>query len=751
MTSSVTLAEDDLPGQPTVLLVDDDEVNLLLTAIALRDRGFAITEATSGEQAIRMLADWTPDVVVLDALMPGLDGFETCRELRATPGLHALPVLMLTGLDDEASINRAYVAGATDFFVKSTQWSLLAGRLRHILRSSRTRQELERSKAKLARAQDLARMGSFDWKRGCGDPKFSIEGMRVLGLDPDETLPFRRLMRMLPATDRRAFTKLLGEVIGHSSVLGTDVPLVWRDGGQRIVHVEAEPEFNEHGTMTGYTGIVQDVTERRAAEDRISRLANFDSLTGLPNRHTLNRRTQRALDHAKRLGHSFALLLIDLDRFKGINDTLGHGAGDELLMQVAQRLRACVRHFDQDSENSLEIIGSRSHIKLEAVGRLGGDEFVALLPEVASDADAQRVAERILEVMRQPINVSGQECFVTASVGIALYPRDGESVADLMRNADLAMYSVKDSGRNSSRIFMPTLAGKGREKLELESALHNAIRNDELVLYYQPKVDVRAGRMVGVEALMRWRRDGKLVSPGDFIPVAEETGLIIPMSEWAIREAARQARVWKDSFGFADSIAVNLPSRMFERNELVATIDEAVSAHHVPHQAIQIEITETGIMHKGSPSLVLHRLKEIGVDIAIDDFGTGYSSLAYLATLPIRELKIDIQFVRDIAHSVHSHAIVKLIIALARSLNLRVVAEGVETLRQQIELHRLGCEVMQGYQYSHPLPGDEIEGWMRSTELPRMPPWLGKAGQDDVEPARLAAQAANIGQRRPGG
>ncbi len=733
MNPTLMPQDDDLPGQPKVLLVDDDEVNLLLTSIALRERGFEITEATGGEQAMRALTEWLPDVVVLDALMPGIDGFETCRQLRHLPGFESLPVLMLTGLDDDASITRAYEAGATDFFVKSTQWSLLAGRLRYLLRSARTRQELERNKARLARAQDLARMGSFDWKRGDGGPVFSAEGLRVFGLAPDQTLPFRTLLRMLPDVERDGLITVLREVIRHSSVLARDVTVTLLDGRQRIVHVEAEPEFNEHGNLIGYTGIVQDVTDRRVAEDKIKHLANFDGLTGLPNRRQLIWRTERALEHARRLGHQVALLLIDLDRFKVINDTLGHGAGDELLMEVSRRLRSCVRHSDQVMESSLEAMGSRSHRTLEAVGRLGGDEFVALLPEVADERDAERVARRILDLMREPIFVGGQECFVTASVGIALYPRDGATMADVLRNADVAMYAVKSSGRNAQQLYSPMLAGKGREKLALETDLHKALEREELVLHYQPKIDVRSARMVGAEALMRWRRGGELVPPGDFIPLAEETGLINPFSEWAIREAARQARVWQDSFGFAESIAVNLPSRLFERTDLVEHIHDAVSAYGVPHHAIQLEITETGLM-KELQSVIpsLHRLNEIGVEISIDDFGTGYSSLAYLTTLPISELKIDRSFVRDLGLTPASSAIVKAIISLARALGLRVIAEGVESLRQMEALHKEGCWLMQGYLFSRPQPADDIEAWLQQTVLPRKAPWIGKVGEADL-------------------
>ncbi|HWP20441.1 MAG TPA: EAL domain-containing protein [Burkholderiaceae bacterium] len=724
-------AEEERP--PSVLLVDDDEVNLMLTSTALRERGFSITVASSGPQALRLLADWSPDVIVLDAIMPGMDGFTVCRELRQLAGFHSTPVLMLTGLDDEASINRAYEAGATDFFVKSTQWSLLAGRLRYLLRSSRTRLELERSKAQLARAQDLARMGSFDWYPARRELVVSVEALKVFGLTPGDALSVRQALRMIAGDERKGFLAMLRDVGKRYGVLRTDVPVVLRDGRQRVLHIEAEPEFDEQGTVVRYTGVVQDVTDRRIAEDKIKHLANFDSLTGLPNRRQLIWRCERAIEHARNLGHEVGLLLIDLDRFKIINDTLGHAAGDELLVEVAKRLRGCVRHSDQVVDSTFDTLASRAHRTLEAVGRLGGDEFVALLPEVGDQRDAERVAVRILEAMRDPVLVGGQECFVTASVGIAIFPRDGQSVADLLRNADVAMYSVKSAGRNAASVYTPQLAGKGREKLELETALHKALEREELVLHYQPKVDVRGARMVGAEALMRWQRGGQLVPPGEFIPLAEETGLIIPMSEWAIREALRQARQWQDRFGFDASIAVNLPSRLFQRHGLVEHILDSARSLGVSAGKLELEITETGLMKELQAVMpALKQLTDVGVEISIDDFGTGYSSLAYLTTLPIRELKIDRSFVRDLGVRHESAAVVTAIIALARSLGLRVVAEGVETLLQMEALNRLGCGIMQGFLFSKPLPAEQIEQWLHQTVLPRKAPWIGqvaKAGE----------------------
>jgi EAL domain-containing protein (putative c-di-GMP-specific phosphodiesterase class I) len=358
---------------------------------------------------------------------------------------------------------------------------------------------------------------------------------------------------------------------------------------------------------------------------------------------------------------------------------------------------------------------------------------VALLPEVTDEADAERVANRILEAMREPIFVAGQECFTTASVGIAMFPRDGLNLVDLMRNSDVAMYSAKTAGRNAAAVYSPQLGGRGRERIELEGHLHKAIERNEMVLHYQPKVDVRAAKMVGAEALMRWQRAGALVLPGDFIPLAEETGLIVPLSEWAVREAARQAKIWQHSFGFTDSIAVNLPSRLFERSDLVDNIRQSVSAYGVPPKTILLEITENNLMKDlHNVSVSLHRLNEIGVEIAIDDFGTGYSSLAYLTTLPISELKIDRSFVRDLGITPQSSAVVSAIIALARSLGLRVIGEGVETMRQMDVLHRLGCSVMQGFLFAKAMPPDDVETWLRQTVLPRKAPWIGAASEELV-------------------
>lgn len=712
--------------QAKVLLVDDDEVTLLLCSIALRERGFQVMEASSGAKALQSLADYLPDVVVIDALMPDMDGFQMCEALRSIPGYESLPVLMMTGLDDEASIERAYQAGATDFFVKSNQWGLLVGRLRYLLRSSRIRAELELSKSKLARAQDLARMGSFEWEFGRVHPKFSPEALRVFGLGQSPSLS--SIMHMLNRVSRPRFLAWLRQSKRESAIIDSDVAVQLSDTKTRIIHVEAEPNFNDHGQLISYSGILQDVTERRNAEEKIQHLANFDTLTGLPNRRQLIWRTEKSIEHAEKHHHNMALLIIGIDRFKVVNDTLGYGAGDELLIEIARRLRSCVHHTDHVEEHVLKSIELRSHQLLESVGRLGGDEFIALLPEVLDQNQAEMIARRILKAFREPVVTIGQECFVTASVGVALYPRDGMNVADLMRSADIAMSAAKNAGRNDSATYSPNLLGKNRDKLALETALHKAMERNELVLHYQPKIDVNTAKMVGVEALMRWNREGKLVFPGDFIPLAEETGLIIPMSEWAIAEASRQAQVWKEKIQFVDKIAVNLPSRLFQRPDIVELIARAVAVGGGEHRYIELEITETGLMQNIKGVIpILQSLNDQGVQISVDDFGTGYSSLSYLTSLPISELKIDRSFVNRIGDSMQSSAVVTAIIALARSLGLRVIAEGVETIQQMEVLHRLGCNIMQGYLFCKPQSPIEIEKWLSETVHVQQAPWINVA------------------------
>lgn len=715
-----------------ILLVDDDPVYLTLTSHALTQAGFVVTTAADGQSALGAASRGDFDAMLLDALLPDLDGFEVCRRLRGHPAHEHLPVLMITGRDDDPSIARAYDVGATDFLVKTTQFTLLIGRVQYMLRGAQTRAELERSKERLARAQSLARMGSCSWRAVDGRLSapfvISPEALTVLGFDPSARVTARRALRRVMAADRRGLIRLLNQAARQQAPLSADIGLSLPDGRRRVVHVDAEPEGMDALGALQYTGVIQDFTDRRQAEDRIRHLADFDPLTGLPNRRQILWRAERALDAARAQQHRMALLLVDLDRFKLINDTLGHGMGDDLLVEAARRLRDCVRHVDQLHEGALQDAHARSHRQYEAVGRLGGDEFVALLPEIGSLDDVQRIAERMLEALRKPIMLDGQECFVTASIGVCLYPEEGDSVADLLRNADVAMYAVKAQGRNAALPFTPGLSTQARERLNLETALHKALERGELFLRYQPSLDSTTSRIVGAEALMRWRRDEHDIMPADFIPLAEESGLIVPMTEWALKQVAAQVKRWEQRLAFAGTVAVNMPARMLRRLDLVDFIEGITYEAGISPRRLKLEITETSLMDQVDQVLeTLQQLRSLGVKISIDDFGTGYSSLAYLTRHPISELKIDRSFVQRLGVDSRSNAVVAAVIAMSRALDLRVVAEGVETRRQMEILQFLGCTQMQGYHFAHPLDPPDFEGFHAAVHRRPMGKWNSDA------------------------
>lgn len=703
------------PDRPSVVLVDDDPVFSLLTQSALEQAGYAVEAFSAAEGVLKALAGRSVSAVVLDAVMPDVDGFELCRRLRAQPEHRHLPVLMLTGLGDDASIDRAYRSGATDFLVKTSHYTLLIGRLQHMLRAAQTRLELERSQARLARAQALARMGSCEWTGGRSglpvDFSLSPEGRLVLGLSPDEAATPKRILKLVHPQDRRGLLRLLDQAARARAPIKADVVFELGRGERRVMHLDAEPEWSDGRGGLHYTGVIQDFTDRRNAEDRIRHLAEFDPLTGLPNRRQIIWRAERALEASRARGHRMAVLLVDLDRFKLINDTLGHTIGDELLIEVARRLRTSVRHVDEIHQGNFEVRPLRAHRRFEAVGRLGGDEFIAVLPEIDSTADALRAAHRILDALRKPMVLGGQECFVTASIGLALHPGDGDTVMDLLRHADIAMYAVKADGRNSAIAYDPALSRRARERLELETALHKALERGELLMCYQPTIDANRSRVVSAEALMRWQRDGRLTMPGEFIPVAEETGLIVPMTEWALREVARQIRRWRDEEGLDITVAVNMPARMLRRMGLLVLVEDICAEAGISPRSLRLEITETTLMDSVEEVMeVLSGLRTLGVEISIDDFGTGYSSLVHFTRHPIGELKIDRAFVHDLGHQARSEGVVAAVIAMARALELRVVAEGVETVGQFDILCRLGCTQMQGYLFARPMmPADFVK------------------------------------------
>jgi diguanylate cyclase (GGDEF)-like protein/PAS domain S-box-containing protein len=463
------------------------------------------------------------------------------------------------------------------------------------------------------------------------------------------------------------------------------------DGEWRYISFSGEPVLDRDGRFAGYRGIARDVTQSRRAEERIRRLAHFDELTGLPNRTMFMHTLQRAFSLAERRSKQFALFFIDLDRFKNINDSLGHEAGDRLLQDVARRLRHHLRESD-------------------TVARLGGDEFVVLVEDCADARELNAIAQNILNAVGRPYTLAGQEYHVTGSIGISTYPADGQDPAALLKNADIAMYLAKDRGKNNFQFYSPQQNAHSFERLALESALRHALERREFVLHYQPKVDIASGRIVGVEALLRWNHpDLAMVAPNQFVPLAEETGLIVPIGRWVLRTACAQLAAWRRDGLSPMRIAVNLSARQFVDDALISDIGDALAAAGLPPDGLELEITESMVMQNPERAVMtLARLRELGISVSIDDFGTGYSSLGYLKRFPIDNVKIDRSFIKDLPHDMDDAAITRAVIAMAQSLRIRVIAEGVET-REQLEFLRTHeCNECQGYYLSRPLPAAEF-------------------------------------------
>ena len=436
----------------------------------------------------------------------------------------------------------------------------------------------------------------------------------------------------------------------------------------------------------------QEVSERKQAEETVKQMAYYDALTGLPNRRLFNDRLRQALALAHRQKRQLAVLFLDLDRFKVINDTLGHAIGDQLLVAAAKRLKSsCRREGD-------------------TVARQGGDEFIINLSVLNDMKDAVRIAQKITDCFKKPFVIAGQELFVTTSIGISIFPHDGRTGDVLVKHADVAMYRAKEQGRNNFQLYTPEMNTKAFERLSLENSLRRALEREEFTLYYQPKVNIEYGQITCMEALARWQHPTMgLIEPARFIPLAEETGLIVPFGGWVLRTACRQNRIWQRAGYPPMQVAVNLSARQFQSGDLVETVEAALDESGLDPRWLVLEVTESIMMDNTDGSIgTLRKLEQMGIHISIDDFGTGYSSLHYLKKLPIHSLKIDRSFVSDITSNPDDEAIASAVIAMAKGLNLKVVAEGVETVEQLEVLRALDCQYMQGNLFSRPVPPDQL-------------------------------------------
>jgi len=467
----------------------------------------------------------------------------------------------------------------------------------------------------------------------------------------------------------------------------------WRaDGSSFPVEYWSHPMYKD-GELVGSVVAFIDISEHKQTEAELHRLAYYDSLTGLPNRVLFNDRLHQALTDARRRSRLVALMLLDIDRFKIVNDTLGHEAGDCLLREIAARLQHSIRDGD-------------------TVSRLGGDEFALVFADVGNMLDVAQLAQKVLSQFAAPVAVGGREVFTGASIGIALYPADTEDADSLLKFADSAMYHAKESGRNNCQFYSEEMTSSVQARLRMETDLRRALDNHEFFLHFQPQVDARSDRITGVEALLRWRDPaGNLIAPAQFIPLAEDTGLIVPIGKWVLETACAQLKRWRDAGHVELTLSVNVASRQFRDPEFPDTVSEAITSSGIPPQALELEITESILLEHSDETLrTLNDLKRLGVTLAIDDFGTGYSSLSYLKRFPIDRVKIDQSFVRDLATDNDDLAIVRAIIALARALRLSVIAEGVETAEQLALLRHEDCHEYQGYFFAHPMDADSIDG-----------------------------------------
>lgn len=546
----------------------------------------------------------------------------------------------------------------------------------------------------IGEAQRIARFGDWVWDLDTGAQVWSDEMYRIFGFAPQAFVPgYETFLAAVHPDDRARVNRDIHEALATGARYGLDHRILLPDGTVRIVHEQGEV-VSDVDRPRRLVVTVHDVTERKALEERLAHQAFHDALTGLPNRAFFLDRLQHALAHPVQGGPTLAVIFLDLDRFKVVNDGLGHAMGDQLLVAVAERLRACV--------------GPE-----ESVARFGGDEFTVLLPRVADPATACRVAERAMEALQAPFMLGGHEVCVTTSAGIALHHPKHGAPADLLRDADIALYRAKEDGKARYVVFDPGMVASTPERLDLEADLRRAIDRDELRIVYQPIVDIPSGEIVQLEALLRWEHPQHgLLAPGQFIPLAEETGLILPIGQWVLEETCRAAKAWQthDPDRPPVTVSVNLSATQLQQPTLVDAIAEILRRVELDPTRLMLELTENIIMADTAGTMAtIRHLRSLGVQLAIDDFGTGYSSLAYLGRFPVDMLKLDKSFVDGLGRERADTAIVRAVVALGQGLGLKTVAEGVESARQLAELRLLGCTLGQGYYFGKPAPAEAID------------------------------------------
>lgn len=686
-----------------VMIVDDDPSVRLMMSSTLESLGLSVIEAEDGAHALTLLEIKIPDLLLLDVMMPGMDGFEVCARMKENPFLSAIPIVLVTGNNDTNSIQRAYELGITDFVTKPIPWALIGYRISFLLRATKSFSDLKENQKRLSNAQRLAGMGAWKWELHTDKMWFSEEVMQIFKYDPQSfDSSFQAFISSVHPVDRERVLYATNRAIETNTSYSIDHELMLCDGSICFVHTEASVISDRNGTPIRLEGAIQDITRRKEAENQISRLAFFDGLTGLPNRTLFHDHLNKIHLRSQTDKTRFAIFFIDIDEFKVINDTLGHCLGDVLLQQLALRLKESVRSDDFASSG--------------LVARLGGDEFVVIIDHIGDSGDMAIIAQRIINNIRIPVTLEETEISVTGSIGISMFPEDGQDTETLIKHADIAMYSAKNKGKNSFQYFNRSIHEAATYQLLLEKELKMAIINNEFTMHYQPQVDLRTKKIIALESLIRWSNPAVgMVSPAVFIPLAEKSNLICEIDRWVVTEVCSQLRQWIDAGVTGFNVSINISGRSILQKDIAAFVRQELETHAIAPDLIQIEITEGVLVTDAAASeLTLKELKNIGVSLAIDDFGTGYSSLQYLHRLPVDTLKIDKSFIAQISGTNGKNPIITAIITLAQSLGLNTIAEGIELENQKEYLSAHGCSVGQGYLFSFPLPAEKVAALLGS-------------------------------------
>lgn len=692
------------PSEPlgaNLLVVDDEPLNRDMLKRRLERQGYTVTCASSGLEALDIVGVGGVDLVLLDLQMPELNGHDVLRVIRDSHSAAQLPVIMVTSNSESEFMIEALELGANDYITKPVDFPVALARIRSQLARRRVEEALRESEERYQLAVRGANDGLWDWKIPTGEVYLSPRCQAMIGYeDIDLCSDPPRLWQFVHAEDVELVRQQAdGHLTGRLPQVDVEMRMLHRDGHYRWVRCRGVAIRNANGDPVRMAGSLTDVTEARLV----------DPLTGLPNRVLLLDRLTRVLAGSKRRGEQCAVLLLDVDQFKMINDGLGHGLGDQLLVAVGQRLERSLRSGDVVTRDS----GGAEC----SLARFGGDEFTVLVERMTDVEAVATIADRILFELARPFDVGGREMFCSLTIGIALSSGREERAEDLLRDAGTALNRAKTKGAARYEIFDVQMREEALNRLQLQTELRHAVDRQEFCLFYQPIINLSSGRLQGFEALVRWNHpDRGLVGPGAFIPAAEESGLIVPLGRWILQEACRQIAEWRQAFGSSgpQSMSVNLSGQQFRDPQIVEEIGALITHHRLEPRNVSIEITESTAMANHEQVLTtLQGMKQLQLPLSIDDFGTGYSSLAYLHRFPINTLKVDRSFVSRLPGERADVSIVRTIVTLAHSLNMTVVAEGIETTTQLQMLQALGCEYGQGYHFAAPLSAADATAWIQ--------------------------------------